>query len=122
MKKEVSISQLTFERSINYCNQVQKLIDDGATEIELDFMELGTIEPFGIVYFANFIQESSKGNISFTCNYPTDDRISYAKHMGLFQCCRFDIGSHPRKSLPSTSASHIPMMCAEKTGGFNLVN
>lgn len=109
MKKEVSISQLTFESSINYCNQVQKLIDDGVTEIELDFMELGTIEPFGIVYFANFIQESSKGNISFTCNYPTGDSISYAKHMGLFQCCRFDIGSHPRKSLPSTSASHIPI-------------
>lgn len=86
------------------------IIDEGIKDIELDFRNLGTIEPFGIVYFSNFVKTFSRlRDIQLSCIYHDDESISYAKHMGLFKNCGFDIGRPLREEFPTKEASHIPI-------------
>lgn len=110
MKHTLKVTDLTFNSSISYCENIRDMIVNDVKNIELDFTSLGTIEPFGIVYFSNFIKTFSRlKNIELSCTYNDDESISYAKHMGLFQHCGFDIGKHPREEFPNKESTHIPI-------------
>lgn len=111
MKKQVNINYLTFSSSIAYCEEIRDIvIKESCKEIELDFSKLSTIEPFGIVYFSSFIQMINRiPDLNITCSYIDDNSISYAKHMGLFQCCGFDIGKMPREHFPVDDKRYIPI-------------
>lgn len=110
LKTTLEILSLTFDTSLSYCENIRDIIVNGTKEIELDFRKLGTIEPFGIVYFSNFVKTFSRlRNIELSCIYHDDESISYAKHMGLFQNCGFDIGRPLREEFPTKQASHIPI-------------
>lgn len=110
LKNILKIQSLTFDTSLSYCENIRDMIVGGSEHIELDFRSLGTIEPFGIVYFSNFVKTFSRiRDIKLSCVYHDDESIGYAKHMGLFQNCGFDIGKLPREAFPTRESSYIPI-------------
>ncbi|MBJ8433054.1 hypothetical protein [Acinetobacter pittii] len=110
MKQTIEIEKLTFNSSIDYCEKIRDILISDIKKIELDFRNLRTIEPFGIVYFSNFIKTLTRlKDVDFTCIFYDDENISYAKHMGLFQNCGFDIGKKPREQFPTCEKNHIPI-------------
>ncbi|MCH7310862.1 hypothetical protein [Acinetobacter sp. ANC 4805] len=109
MKDTLVILNLKFDTSILYVENIRDLIVAGSTHIELDFTSMTTIEPFGIVYFSNFIKSISRiRGLEISCVY-IDKDVSYAKHMGFFKNCGFDIGAEPRDSFPTKATSYVPI-------------
>lgn len=112
MAETIYVTDLTIDKTLKICNRLQNLIDMGGREIEINFTLIATVEPFGFVYFSNFIKtlRNSYPELVLQEKIPASSTTQYASFMGFFKCCGFNHGSEPRTTLPTdNSKRYIPI-------------
>lgn len=93
-------SRLDFESSLSFVEQLRKLPE--AEEYCFDFKNLRWVEPFGLLFVANAINQcvSQHGSCKFMAkNYDWEGAHSYAAHMGFFQYFGLNHGNRPGDAL-----------------------
>ncbi|MCU4462939.1 hypothetical protein KTI03_04355 [Acinetobacter pittii] len=113
MAETVYVINLTIDSTLRICDRIQDLINAGENEIEINFTSISTVEPFGFVYFSNFIKTLRDSYPRLVLKEKILSSVStaqYAGFMGFFKCCGFDHGSEARTTLPNdNSKRYIPI-------------
>ncbi|MEZ9469790.1 hypothetical protein AB4211_05205, partial [Vibrio lentus] len=96
---------LSLTNALNFCNRLWELEDSEMYEI--DFKNLGNVEPFTMAYVANELKRfrQSKAGSKFKAKNHEDK--SYAAHMGFFRAFGLKFGNEPGEA--KGSSTYIPL-------------
>lgn len=104
--------RLTLENTIQFSNTLYNLPD--AEEYVLDFLNVGRIEPFGLLFLSSEIQRCCSRNPKRKFSVLNHERKTYAAHMGFFKAFNCDFGKTPGEAAGSTRYLPINILSAEK--------
>ena len=94
--------------SIEFAQKIQFLPE--ADEYVIDFQELEWVEPFGMLFVSNAIQEAVEHHPNRSFNFQ-GARLSYAAHMGFFQALGIDFVIADNVVIVICSVTRIGSKC-----------
>src|SRR5690606_31188880 len=105
-RKKIDVpSRLTFQNSIDFVRDLRAL--EPHKEIEFDFSNLSTIDPFSLLLVSSEIQRcrSRFEESKFIATH--FDHCTYPAHMGFFQAFGMNFGKRPGEA--KGSSTYIPI-------------